>query len=91
MTLDTHETDYLHTQEGKHLPVEHCIKNTDGWRLQDEVQSALAEKEAAGGKVTFFEKPSFGSTELADCLAKGGSDRRETLACIKRKPGFRHK
>lgn len=30
-TRDTHEADYLQTQEGKNLPVEHCIRGTNGW------------------------------------------------------------
>ena len=74
VTLDTHETDYLKTQEGMHLPVEHCIKKTDGWRLQEDVQSAITEKETAGCKVAYFEKPTFGSTDLANYLAKRNTD-----------------
>ena len=70
ITLDTHDTDYLNTQEGTYLPVEHCIKNTDGWRLKAEVQHALSEKEAAGCTVAYFEKPTFGSTDLANYLTK---------------------
>ena len=31
VTMDTHAPNYLETQEGKNLPVEHCIKGTDGW------------------------------------------------------------
>ena len=34
-TRDTHSEDYLETNEGKHLPVKHCIKNTDGWQIYD--------------------------------------------------------
>ena len=34
-TRDTHGTDYLSTNEGKHLPVEHCIEGTDGWQIYD--------------------------------------------------------
>ena len=37
-TLDTHYKDYLKTGEGKHLPVEHCIEGTDGWKIVDELQ-----------------------------------------------------
>ena len=74
VTLDTHEANYLHTQEGVHLPVEHCIKNTDGWHLQEEVQAVLSEKEAAGSKVAYFEKPTFGSTDLANYLAKRNAE-----------------
>ncbi len=75
VTLDTHETDYLNTQEGMYLPVEHCIKNTNGWHLQEKVQSVLKEKESKGSKVTFFEKPTFGSTDLANYLAKRNADK----------------
>ena len=41
VTLDTHDVNYLQTQEGKYLPVEHCIKDTDGWQLAEEVKTAL--------------------------------------------------
>ncbi len=34
-TRDTHQIDYLQTNEGKYLPVEHCIENSDGWQLYD--------------------------------------------------------
>ncbi|MDE5863533.1 MAG: isochorismatase family protein, partial [Lachnospiraceae bacterium] len=34
-TRDTHTEDYLNTNEGKHLPVEHCIAGTEGWRIAD--------------------------------------------------------
>ena len=36
-TRDTHNADYLETNEGKHLPVEHCIEGTHGWLISDEV------------------------------------------------------
>ena len=32
-TRDTHQADYLDTNEGKHLPVEYCIEGTEGWEL----------------------------------------------------------
>lgn len=32
-TRDTHQSNYLETNEGKNLPVEHCIENTDGWKI----------------------------------------------------------
>ena len=59
-TRDTHETDYLETQEGKNLPVEHCIKGTDGWQIRPELD-ALRKEEAV-------DKPSFGSVALAQML-----------------------
>ena len=34
-TKDTHDNRYLETNEGKHLPIEHCIKGTDGWEIAD--------------------------------------------------------
>lgn len=60
-TKDTHSPDYLSTQEGKNLPVEHCIKGTKGW----EICPALTEyaKEV-------IEKPTFGSVALAEKLKK---------------------
>ena len=36
-TQDTHYGDYLRTQEGKNLPVEHCLANTSGWQIRKEV------------------------------------------------------
>ncbi len=40
-TRDTHQPDYLQTQEGKNLPVEHCIKGTEGWALRPEIDRPL--------------------------------------------------
>ncbi len=50
-TRDTHTKDYLNTNEGKHLPVEHCIVGTDGWKIADGL-------EVSGAK--YVDKPSFG-------------------------------
>ena len=36
-TRDTHFADYLETNEGKHLPVKHCIEGTKGWQISDEL------------------------------------------------------
>lgn len=62
-TKDTHFADYLSTQEGKYLPVEHCIKDTEGWQLAEPLQE-LCEKN--GSKV--YEKLTFGCKKLADEL-----------------------
>ena len=51
-TMDTHGENYMTTQEGKNLPVEHCIKGTDGWKIIPE----LAEYAA---KCQVIEKPTF--------------------------------
>ena len=45
-TMDTHEQKYLLTNEGKHLPVKHCIKGTPGWELYGETARACAEVNA---------------------------------------------
>lgn len=60
-TRDTHGEDYLSTQEGKNLPVEHCIKGTQGWEIRSEIAELL------DGAV-IIDKPSFGSLELAELL-----------------------
>lgn len=39
-TMDTHNSDYLNTSEGKKLPVEHCIYRTSGWEVIDEIHPA---------------------------------------------------
>ena len=50
-TRDTHQVDYLQTNEGKHLPVEHCIEGTDGWQIPQDLQVENA---------IYIDKPSFG-------------------------------
>lgn len=57
-TMDTHGKDYLNTQEGKNLPVEHCIKGTQGWEISPELGEFVAKAKAV------VEKPTFGSMEL---------------------------
>ena len=42
-TRDTHYSDYLETNEGKHLPVEHCIYGTRGWAISDEIDADFCE------------------------------------------------
>ncbi len=62
-TADTHGENYLETQEGRRLPVPHCIAGTEGWEILPEVYRA-------GAKI--FEKPSFGSEALASYVKEGG-------------------
>jgi nicotinamidase-related amidase len=64
-TMDTHPQNYLSTREGKYLPVEHCIRGTDGWQMNPEVDQALRKRNAAT-----IEKPTFGSMELMEQLKK---------------------
>jgi len=63
VTYDTHAENYMETQEGKNLPVPHCIKGTDGWKLDSKVQTALDKREYKA-----IEKPTFGSTALPDYI-----------------------
>ena len=62
-TRDTHGEDYPETQEGKNLPVPHCIKGSKGWQLIPELADVQRERDAR-----VFEKPTFGSTELVHYL-----------------------
>lgn len=70
VTLDTHTDDYLNTAEGKNLPVPHCIKNTDGWQLNNKIQKALNSRE-----VITIEKTAFGSLKLPELIKEyAGND-----------------
>ena len=61
-TRDTHEAWYLETQEGKNLPVPHCIRGTEGWQIRKELDALR--------KTDPIDKETFGSTDLAaDLLA----------------------
>lgn len=62
-TYDTHETNYMDTREGKYLPVPHCIRETEGWKLNPSVEEAL---DKAGHRAVY--KPTFGSVELVDMI-----------------------
>ena len=59
VTYDTHFEDYLDTAEGGKLPVEHCVRGTDGWRLNGDIEKALRGKD-----YTQVEKLTFGSVDL---------------------------
>lgn len=59
-TMDTHGEDYLETNEGRHLPVPHTIRNTKGWRIVPEIKEQLDAAEAE-----YIYKDRFGSLDLA--------------------------
>ena len=71
-TRDTHEENYLNTQEGQKLPVPHCIKGTSGWEICPELE-ALRKENAV-------DKPTFGSVELGEKLRKMQEE--EPIGCI---------
>lgn len=59
-TRDTHTEDYMNTQEGKNLPVPHCIKGSKGWEITEKLDTASDK---------IIDKPTFGSFELTDYVA----------------------
>ena len=61
-TRDTHRENYPETQEGKNLPVVHCVKGTHGWELNSQVKMTVNGRE-------IFDKPTFGSVELSHYVA----------------------
>lgn len=73
-TRDTHGMFYLDTAEGKKLPVEHCIKDTDGWQIGIEVTP---------DNYKFIDKTSFGYADwkeiFPDYYYKSGNDKIELI------------
>lgn len=73
-TLDTHyESNYLSTREGRHLPVEHCLLDSDGHELYGKVSDYKKDAKK------IFEKNTFGSIDLARYISK--SDYTEVEFC----------
>lgn len=73
LTKDTHTKEYLNTQEGRNLPVEHCIYMTPGWSICDEISNAVD----SGNFLTYhsndivksrINKETFGSVRLGEIL-----------------------
>ena len=61
-TRDTHFSDYMNTQEGKNLPVKHCIQGTPGWEIHPQLDALR--------KTDPIDKITFGSSELPNVLAR---------------------
>lgn len=59
-TRDTHEENYMDTQEGKNLPIPHCIRGTEGWEIVPELKAFC--------QGPCIDKPTFGSAELGKLL-----------------------
>ena len=64
-TLDMHDEDYLKSLEGKKLPVQHCVKDTDGWQIEERIKKTLEKR-----GYTALTKPTFGSVSLVEMLKK---------------------
>ncbi|WP_144351296.1 cysteine hydrolase family protein [Sporomusa termitida] len=75
-TFDTHQPDYLATQEGKKLPVLHCLQYTPGWQLYGQVASLCSAGDLR------FEKGAFGSMELVAYLRGQGFERVELVGVV---------
>jgi len=71
-TRDTHFEDYFQTQEGKKLPVLHCVKDTDGWQVCDELKPFVN---------TVVDKVTFGSVDLPKILMDCGEPIEEIALC----------
>ncbi len=74
-TRDTHQSDYMETQEGKYLPVPHCIQGSEGWQLVDELEEIRAER-----SLPVYDKVTFGCPELARDLVE--ADAQEPVESI---------
>ena len=68
-TIDTHSKGYERTREGKFLPVVHCMRDTDGWKLYGKTAGAMRHTDLC------FEKGTYGSPELFDYLRGARYDR----------------
>ena len=68
-TFDTHQSNYLETQEGKHLPVLHCIDGSEGWMLPEGLTKICRDRNCLT-----FSKPTFGSADLAAYFKEKAAD-----------------
>lgn len=73
-TMDTHMPDYLETQEGRTLPVEHCIEGSHGWKLYGETGKTVANPR-------YVKKPTFGGLGLIDILKPYEKENLEIEIC----------
>ena len=60
-TRDTHTDLYMDTQEGRNLPVPHCIRGTKGWEIRPDIAELIFADH-------IIDKPTFGSTQLAKLM-----------------------
>lgn len=74
-TRDTHQSDYMQTQEGKNLPVPHCIEGSEGWQLMDVLEEIRVER-----NLPVYDKVTFGCPELARDMVK--ADEQESIESI---------
>ncbi|MDR0831420.1 MAG: cysteine hydrolase [Bacillales bacterium] len=75
-TFDTHYENYLETNEGKKLPIKHCLKGSEGFELYGKVKEQLKESDVV------FYKETFGSLALANYLQKGQYTKIEIVGLV---------
>ena len=71
-TRDTHYSDYFNTQEGKKLPVLHCVKDTDGWQICSELAPYVK---------NVVDKITFGSVDLPNIIKNFNEEIEEITLC----------
>lgn len=67
-TKDTHQENYMDTQEGRRLPVPHCVRGTEGWEIIEQLREYARHP---------IDKPTFGSRELGALLKARDEDLRK--------------
>ena len=67
-TRDTHDENYLNTQEGKKLPVTHCIKGTNGWEVDARLKDAMKERELTVTILLILTSRLLAAKSLVNCL-----------------------
>ncbi|MGL5436262.1 MAG: cysteine hydrolase family protein [Lachnospiraceae bacterium] len=73
-TRDTHQEDYLETLEGKYLPVQHCVRDTDGWQFDRDLKGL--------DQAHIIDKPSFGSYDLVEQLKQRAAAEPITITMV---------
>ena len=87
VTQDTHFEDYMKTQEGKKLPVPHCIEGTNGWELNKNIENAInkyekdSEEKGIILSVLRVKKETFGSVYLPNFLEWARTDEMKIEVC----------
>lgn len=73
-TRDTHQENYMDSQEGANLPVPHCIENSFGWQIREGL--------LGHGEIAVLDKPTFGSKELGELLLKLNAEEPVASICL---------
>jgi len=73
-TRDTHQENYMDTQEGSKLPVPHCIEGSFGWQIREGL--------CGHGEIAVLDKPTFGSTALAEMLVELNREEEIGSVCL---------